>query len=511
MCGIILSLINKHSSKNNNRPSIRELSHRGPEFLSEVTKSNYNYNLYMSHAHLVINGVAGTQPFDTDGVISIVNGEIYNYNDFKDEFDLKTDSDCEIINHLYLKYGNSFINKLKGQFSIVIYDSIQQKLIVTRDPIGITSLYEGSDNENNYFVSSEMKAIEKHCNRELGVFKPGKCKVYSLNTGLVSYSYNNSSIESFYMKNKNITCSDIYDLIDDSLSLRLTDDCGFLLSGGLDSSLLCALASRKRKIKTFSIGLEGSPDLKAARIVADHIGSDHHEFYFTIEEGINSLNEVIYFIESYDVTTVRASTPMFLLGKKIKNKFPNMKVLISGEGSDELFGGYLYFNNAPTLNDFHNECIDRVSNLHLSDCLRAHKTLLAHSLEVRVPFLDTTVVNNILSMCPSLKQHTNIEKEILRLAFQDLLPDEIVWRQKDQMSDAVGYNWIDELKCYSDSLELHDTYFHNRPLTNEAKLYRKLFQDNFKNVLSQFTVKQWNPKWSDTTDPSGKEQKHFKK
>ena len=188
-----------------------------------------------------------------------------------------------------------------------------------------------------------------------------------------------------------------------------------------------------------------------------------------------------------------------------------MKVLISGEGSDELFGGYLYFNNAPTLNDFHNECIDRVSNLHLSDCLRAHKTLLAHSLEVRVPFLDTTVVNNILSMCPSLKQHTNIEKEILRLAFQDLLPDEIVWRQKDQMSDAVGYNWIDELKCYSDSLELHDTYFHNRPLTNEAKLYRKLFQDNFKNVLSQFTVKQWNPKWSDTTDPSGKEQKHFKK
>lgn len=508
MCGIILSLVNKGQNKIN-RPNILELSHRGPEYLSDFKYSSSIYDLYMSHSHLAINGKVGTQPFENNGVISIINGEIFNYEELKEEFELKTKSDCEVVNHLYLKYGNDFVNKLNGQFSIIIYDSNKQKLIVTRDPIGITSLYEGRDANNNYYVASEMKVIEKLCKRELNVFKPGLIKTFSLNTGLVSYSYNKSCVNEFYNKNKNIDYEKIYNMIDDSLLLRMTDNCGFLLSGGLDSSILCALASKKRKIKTFSIGLKGSPDLKAARVVADYIGSEHHEFNFTIEEGIEYLKEVIYFIESYDVTTVRASTPMFLLGKKIKEKFPDIKVLISGEGSDELFGGYLYFKNAPNNDSFHNECIERVSNLHLSDCLRAHKSLMAHSIECRVPFLDINVVHNILSICPTLKQHHVIEKEILRKTFENLLPHEIVWRQKDQMSDAVGYNWISELKKYANTKYFDDDYFFNSPKTNEACLYRKLFNENFKNISAQFTVKQWVPKWSDTTDPSGQEQKQF--
>ncbi len=500
MCGIFFVCSDNPIDKY--KYEIFKLNHRGPDFTKYIQFNIRNKYILLAHTHLNINGTPGSQPFDNKYLSLIVNGEIYNYKylEYITDYISETGSDCEVILELYKKY-TEFEKMLNGQFSFVILDKKEGKIIISRDQIGITSLYEGyNTNDNTYFVSSELKTFQKYAN-VVNVFKPGHKKTLSL-------SYNSLVLEKFSNFNKpsSFKFTDIRYLLTKSVLERINTnaECGFLLSGGLDSSLICAIASRfNKKIKTFSIGLKGSPDLKAAREVSDFLKTEHYEFNFTIQEGIKSIKDVIYHTESYDVTTIRASVPMFLLGKKIKQKFPNIKVLLSGEGSDELFGGYLYFKNAPSDEDFDKECKERVYNLHLSDCLRAHKTLLAHGLEVRTPFLDNLFVECALNIESSVKNHKNkIEKFILRKTFEGYLPYQLLFRQKDQLSDAVGYNWIDALIEHTNNVKIKTCS------SPEAQFYKDIFDTLFENRLCDYTVKRWIPKWSNTEDPSGRAQSH---
>lgn len=548
-----------------------ELNHRGPDSKGNnlIIDPNFKKTVLMLHTRLKICGDDTTQPLvnNDNTIYLIVNGEIFNWKELEKELNYTcTKSDCEIIFPLYEKYKNdldTFFNKLNGQFSLFLYDLESQHILIGRDRIGVTPLYIGiNETENRFVVSSELKCLHKDLVTDIKVFPPRKYIYVNVNidsTNFTNFYSNYIDFNQKYkeigdfdnnniIKNKNIITEMIRTKLTNSVRLRLKElvvninqpDFGVLLSGGLDSSLIASLVvsladelGYTKKIKTFSIGINKDvPDLVAAREVASFLNTDHHEYYFSIKEGLDSLEDVVLYTETYDSTSIRASTPMYLLTKQIKQNFPNLKVLFSGELSDELLC-YLYGANAPSEKDFQLETINLVNNVHRFDCLRANKTCMANSIEVRVPFTDPDFVNSILFLHPRWKSFGNVpnsfnkmEKQILRDSFKGYLPNSILYRKKEQFSDGVsGFNgkennWIDALKDFCENhftdsqfIEISKTYTHLTPNTKEQLYYRTLFHKIFRNIheSSQTTVHYWEPKWSDSKDPSGRVQTFWTK
>lgn len=594
MCGIF-GLIEDYDSNNENEyktliENVKDnLSHRGPDTTGNnlIVDKISNKNVLMVHTRLRINGNNTSQPMTNNDktLYLIINGEIFNWKELSEELNYTcTMSDCEIIFPLYSKYKNdisTFFNKLKGQFSLFLYDTLNKHILIGRDQIGVTPLYIGHKNSvktkyglkkniNRFVISSELKCLTANNLNDkeslvdnIKVFYPRKY-IY---TSIVNNNYFDSiqDYSNFYtdytlidtqfpdniLHEREIIMDNIKSKLELSVKSQLEDlitqedppDFGVLLSGGLDSSLIASLVVKiskelgyTRKIKTFSIGVNSTvPDLVAARTVSHFLDTEHYEYYFSIDEGINSIEDVIWYTETYDCTSIRASTPMFLLTKSIKKNFPNLKVVFSGELSDELLC-YLYGANAPSENDFQIETVNLVSNVHLFDCLRANKTSMANSIEVRVPFTDIDFVTYILSLHPRWKMFgknavlrcNKMEKQILRDSFYGYLPNEILYRKKEQFSDGVsGFdgkenNWIDGIKYYCKNKftnesfdELKMLFTHNRPDTKEKLLYRiifcKLFNNSSYKNTSEFTIKTWEPKWSNTNDPSGRAQNFWEK
>lgn len=481
-------------------------------------------------------------------VILCVNGEIYNHLELRkllpEDTVYQTHSDCEVIIHLYKKFGADFVHQLRGMFSFTLYDKTQDRWIVARDPMGITTLYQGFDTKSpsSLFIASEMKSLQSSCDK-IDVFPPGH--VYDSKVGEHKRYYSPDWwVGKDYYPTNALDLKALRESLEQSVRRRLMTEVpyGVLLSGGLDSSLIASIAVRELerakndpeddtssytgwpKLHSFSVGLPGAPDLKAAKEVAKFIGTRHHEFTFTIEEGHDALKDVIYHLETYDVTTIRASTPMYLLSRKIKAM--GVKMVLSGEGSDEIFGGYLYFHQAPDAKALHDETVSRVSKLHLADNLRANKSTMAWGLEARVPFLDVDFLEVAMNVDPEEKliKPGRIEKYIIRKAFDDketpYLPDNILWRQKEQFSDGVGYSWIDSLRDRAQN-EVSDEQFAtaaqrwpvDTPDTKEAFWYRSLFDELFPNPAAATTVERWIPRkdWGCSTDPSGRAQKVHEK
>ncbi|KAI9292010.1 asparagine synthase [Neoconidiobolus thromboides FSU 785] len=551
MCGIF-AILNYYSDIENIRSKAlshsKLLRHRGPDWSGCKVSGN---NLF-SHERLAIVGVdSGSQPLTNsdDSIILTVNGEIYNHIELrkllKNEVTFKTHSDCEVIIHLYAEMGSELVNHLRGMFSFVLFDAKNGRHIVARDPIGITTLYYGfhSSHPETLYYASEMKALQESCDN-IKSFPPGH--IYDSNTGKFERYFNPSWLDGSKVPSTPLDLKVLRESLEQSVRRRLMAEVpfGVLLSGGLDSSLIASIAAREAekslglpdedgsaianwpKIHSFSIGLPGSPDLEAAQEVAKFIGTKHHALTFTIEEAHDALEDVIYHLETYDVTTIRASTPMYLLSRKIKAM--GVKMVLSGEGSDEVFGGYLYFHAAPTKGDLHEETVTRVKNLHLADCLRANKSTMAWGLEARVPFLDTDYLDLCMNIDPEEKmiktELQRMEKYILRKAFDTpehpYLPHNILWRQKEQFSDGVGYSWIDSLKERAERevteeqlAKAGERWSHDTPTTKEAYWYRTIFDRLFTNPSSQYTVERWIPRkdWGCPEDPSGRAQKIHEK
>lgn len=543
MCGI-LAVLGVADNSQAKRSRIIELSrrlrHRGPDW----SGLHHHGDCYLAHQRLaIVDPASGDQPLYNEDktVIVTVNGEIYNHKELREKLKshvFRTGSDCEVIAHLYEEYGEEFVNTLDGMFSFVLLDTRDNSFIAARDAIGITPLYIGWGLDGSTWFASEMKALSDDCERFMS-FLPGH--IYSSKTGELRRWYN----PPWYAET---IPSGSYDPLvlrrafEKAVVKRLMTDVpfGVLLSGGLDSSLVASVASRYlagstaaqwgSQLHTFCVGLKGSPDLGAAREVADYLGTRHHEFHFTVQEGIDALEEVIYHIETYDVTTIRASTPMFLMSRKIKSL--GVKMVLSGEGSDEIFGGYLYFHKAPNKEEFHQETCRKIKALHLYDCLRANKSTSAWGVEARVPFLDKEFINVAMSIDPEWKMIRpdlgRIEKWIIRNAFDDgqnpYLPKHILYRQKEQFSDGVGYSWIDGLKEHADQ-QITDSmldkanfvYPENTPTTKEAYYYRTIFERFFPKNSARSTVPggpsiacstakavEWDAAWSKNLDPSGR-------
>jgi asparagine synthase (glutamine-hydrolysing) len=481
------------------------LSHRGPDDYRTKTLGKCRMDFY----RLAINDLtpAGMQPFREGDEMIVCNGEIYNHREFRTGNE-KSASDCEIIMPLIRDYGvMKAIDNINGDFAFVYTDG--KRVIAARDPVGVRPLFYTRYSPDSIAFASEVKAL-LFLNSEIFIFPPGH--VYDSYIGDFVCYHNgywkvNKYIKSGFQRQLRETLEHaVHDRIDNT-----ERDIGFLLSGGLDSSLIASIATRKLgKIKTFSIGLDGSPDLKAARVVADYLKTDHTEVKFTIREGLAHLNDVIYSLESYDTTTIRASTPMWLLCKYIK-QHTTCRYIFSGEGADEILGGYLYFRNAPNVDEFACENMRRLRLIHQFDGLRADRCAGAHGLDLIVPFLD----KNFIDFCMTINQTEKtgkIEKRILREAFQGYLPDSILWRQKDGMSDAVGTNWVDEIKKYAEN-DVDDTLFrevrakargHNIPLTKEEALYRNTFWKMYGNSHDHLISEIWRPKWTKITDPSAR-------
>tara|TARA_B100000575_G_scaffold154027_1_gene122844 strand:+ start:9507 stop:11243 length:1737 start_codon:yes stop_codon:yes gene_type:complete len=571
MCGILALLSNNNIEndvelKNKILQMSKLLRHRGPDW-NGIYQSQYGI---FAHERLsIIDPIGGSQPIVSDnGLILCVNGEIYNYKHLSASlptpYNFKTKSDCEIIMALYTLYKskNEFINQkdilallsnLDGMFSFILHDTNNNNTLVARDPFGITPLYYGVDNNNNIYFSSEMKALEC-CSNVYTVPSGHYILVDANHSNIVPIPYfihdlNGIWINEPYSENNTLCIEDEPDLLlnirhyfTNAVIKRLMSDVpfGVLLSGGLDSSLVTSVVVKyfkenpelqkyTKSINTFSIGLEGSPDLVAAQKTADFLGTTHHSFTFTIEEGINALRDVIYHLETYDITTIRASTPMYLMSRKIKSL--GFKMVLSGEGSDELLGGYLYFHNAPNDKEHRKECKRRLMELGYFDCLRANKSTMAWGLEARVPFLDKEFVNLCINIDKDMKgtmlntDKPSMEKSIIRKAFDIndengnpvYLPKDILWRQKEQFSDGVGYGWIDYLKEYTEK-QVNDSHIYrynmrklnypfNTPDTKEAFYYRMIFEELFPNRAN--TVKKWIPMtaWDGVNpDPSGRTQ-----
>jgi len=513
----------------------KKVQHRGPDW-SGIYLDNI---AALCHERLSIVGVDnGSQPIiSSDGdIILSVNGEIYNYKKLEKSLNNKykhvTSSDCEIILNLYKEYGENFSNYLDGIFGFALYDKQKQLLLISRDPIGVIPLYYGRDKYGSIFVASEQKCL-KDCEEVFHV-KPGTNMVFKLNSiykPIIDKIYNyynphwhNNNYR--IIENEEQICEKIRTTLTNSVDKRLMAEVpfGVLLSGGLDSSLIASITKKLlknkntnfgNKLHSFAIGLTGAPDLKAARIAADYLETIHHEFTFTVQEGLDSIRDLIYKLETYDITTIRASTPMYLLARKIKSI--GIKMVLSGEGADEILGGYLYFHKAPNNDEFHNECKRRVSDLHNFDCLRANKSTMAWGLETRVPFLDKEFLELAMMINPGQKCSNNIEKYILRKAFDTpenrYLPNEILWRQKEQFSDGVGYSWIDKVKEHCESCISNEEYEQLKSIysdipTKEAAYFRKIYEELFPNRES--LVKRWIPKqtWEGVSyDPSGRAQK----
>lgn len=517
------------------------LRHRGPDW-SGVYSSE---KAILVHERLAIVGVSsGAQPLYNPERTHIlaVNGEIYNHKELaanlETDFTFQTQSDCEVILALYKQKGPEFLDDLNGIFAFCLYDEEQDAYLIGRDHIGIIPLYTGHDEHGNFYVASELKALSPIC-KHIEEFPPGHF-LWSKDGQLRRY-YSRDWQSYDAVKNNDSKVSDVKNGLEAAVKRQLMCDVpyGVLLSGGLDSSVISAITQRfaaKRiedndesdawwpKLHSFSVGLEGSPDLAAAQKVADMIGTIHHPIHFTIQEGIDALREVIYHIETYDVTTIRASTPMYLMARQIKAM--GIKMVLSGEGADELFGGYLYFHKAPNAQEFHEELNRKVSKLNMFDCLRANKSMAAWGVEARVPFLDKEFVDIAMRINPEAKmcKDGKIEKHIIREAFDGYLPDDVLWRQKEQFSDGVGYNWIDTLKEYV-SVQVSDQelanakykYPINTPDSKEAYFYRSIFEDHFPGDTSAKCVPHgksvacstpealaWDESFQNNADPSGR-------
>ena len=527
------------------RPQVLEMSkklrHRGPDWSGIYCGEK----AIIAHERLsIVDPQSGGQPLYSKDrrLILGVNGEIYNHREirerYRDKYEFMTMSDCEVILALYADKGKDFLDELSGIFAFVIYDEVNDCYLAARDHMGIIPLYIGWDIYGNLYFASELKALEGTC-RKIEVFPPGH--YFFSRDGEFTKWYQRDWISYDSVKDEITDINMLRDALEKAVHRQMMSDVpyGVLLSGGLDSSVISAITKKyaARRIETddskeawwpqlhsFAVGLEGSPDLVAARMVADHIGTVHHEIHITVQEGLDAVRDVIYFLETYDVTTVRAATPMYLMARVIKSM--GVKMVLSGEGADEVFGGYLYFHKAPGPREFHEETVRKLSKLHLYDCLRANKALAAWGVEGRVPFLDKEFLDVAMRINTTDKMAGNgkIEKWILRKAFEDYLPDKIVWRQKEQFSDGVGYAWIDTLKemtsgKVSDEMmaSARSMFPLNTPMNKEEYYYRALFTEHFPSEAAAMTVPSvpsvacstaealaWDESFRNQNDPSGR-------
>ncbi|MBA6327514.1 asparagine synthase B [Colwellia sp. MB02u-6] len=519
----------------------RLLRHRGPDWSGIY---NNNHAILVHERLSIVDTEHGAQPlYNSDkSKVLAVNGEIYNHkalaSQHTPDYDFQTASDCEIIIPMFEKFGTDFVDKLQGMFAFCLYNEQDNSYLIARDHMGIIPLYTGYDAEGNFYVASEMKALMPIC-KTVAEFPPGH--ILDSRVGKVERYYQRNWQKYSAIKDNNTSKEKIREALEESVKSHLMTDVpyGVLLSGGLDSSLISAItqkfAARRieendlseawwPKVHSFACGLAGSPDLIAAKTVAESIGTIHHSIIFTEQEGIDALKEVIYHLETYDVTTIRASTPMYLMARKIKAM--GIKMVLSGEGADEIFGGYLYFHKAPNAEEFHNELLRKLDKLHMFDCLRANKSMSAWGIEARVPFLDKNFMDVAMRINPEDKMCGNgkMEKAILRSSFEGYLPKEILWRQKEQFSDGVGYSWIDGLKQHVEAQvsdqQLASAEFKfpvNTPDTKEAYFYRGIFEENFplasaadcvpggKSVAcSTPEALAWDESFANMADPSGR-------
>ena len=539
MCGII-GLFNIHNEQTMRTEALKmagKIRHRGPDWSGSYSDEH----CVLMHERLSIVDVEhGAQPlYDTKTKrVLAVNGEIYNHKELEKKLsnshDFQTNSDCEVLLYLYDEFGADFLNEIDGIFAFSLYDPNTKDYFVARDHIGIIPLYIGWDENGVTYVASEMKSIESYCEK-LQEFPPGNY-------------YKNGEFTQWYQPNwANEIPTDAVSLpklkkaLEDSVHKQLMCDVpyGVLISGGLDSSVIAAIAakySKKRvesgdaeeawwpRLHSFAIGLDGSPDLKAAKIVADAIGTVHHECKYTIQEGLDALRDVIYHLETYDVTTIRAATPMYLMARKIKSM--GIKMVLSGEGADEVFGGYLYFHMAPNKEELHHETVRKLQKLSKYDCLRANKSMAAWGIEARVPFLGKEFLEYAMNIDPADKMCSDgkAEKYVLRKAFEGIIPDEVLWRQKEQFSDGVGYNWIDSLKANADEKVSDDNLANAKrkfpiqpPTTKEGYYYREIFDEMYPSNEAALTVEagpsiacsspvafRWSKEFEKMDDPSGR-------
>ena len=554
MCGIVgIFQIKEQTSQLRQQvlSMSQKVRHRGPDW-SGIWSGG---SAILAHERLsIVDPESGKQPLfspDSQQVLA-VNGEIYNHQEIRKQFagryGFQTGSDCEVILALYREWRSSiahnisafppFLEKISGIFAFALYDKERDEFLIARDPIGVIPLYIGYNSDGNILVASELKALEGQCER-YEPFLPGHY-YWSKEPGMKRY-YQRDWMQYDAIKDNDANGEEIRQALRQAVKRQLMSDVpyGVLLSGGLDSSIISAIAERYSesrieddgqtraywpRLHSFAVGLKGAPDLKKARLVAEHIGTVHHEINYTIQEGLDAIHDVIYFIETYDVTTVRASTPMYLLARVIKSM--GIKMVLSGEGADEIFGGYLYFHKAPSARDFHEETVRKLSKLHMYDCLRANKSLSAWGVEGRVPFLDKEFLDVAMRTNPKAKMcpGQTMEKRILREAFSDMLPEEIAWRQKEQFSDGVGYSWIDTLKritseAVSDEQMAHasERFPINPPLNKEEYYYRSIFAEHFPSdsaarsvpqeasvACSTAIAREWDEAFKKLNDPSGR-------
>ena len=544
MCGIVGIFKIKQQTQELRQKALKmsqKLRHRGPDWSGIYVGSS----AILAHERLsIVDPQSGGQPLyspDRKQILA-VNGEIYNHRDIRTKYagkyDFQTGSDCEVILALYRDKGIHFLEDLNGIFAFALYDEEKDDFLIARDLIGVIPLYIGKDKDGKIYCASELKALEGFCD-EYEPFLPGH--YYWGKEGKMTRWYVRDWFEYEAVKNNNAYSQDIHDGLEEAVKRQLMSDVpyGVLLSGGLDSSVISAIAKKyagKRvetdnkkdawwpQLHSFAIGLEGAPDLIKAREVARFIGTVHHEIHYTIQEGLDAIRDVIYYIETYDVTTVRASTPMYLLARVIKSM--GIKMVLSGEGADEVFGGYLYFHKAPTAQAFHEETVRKLGKLHLYDCLRANKSLAAWGVEGRVPFLDKDFLDIAMRLNPEAKMcpGSTIEKKIVRKAFADMLPDSVAWRQKEQFSDGVGYSWIDTLKALtaeavSDEQMVHaaERFPINTPQNKEEYYYRSIFQEHFPSESAARSVPSvpsvacstaealaWDAAFKNMNEPSGR-------
>ena len=550
MCGIVAIFNVKEQTPELRTKALgmsKKIRHRGPDW-SGIHCSG---SAILAHERLsIVDPESGGQPlFSPDGKqVLAVNGEIYNHQEirerYKGRYDFQTGSDCEVILALYRDKGIDFLEDLNGIFAFALYDEEQDAFLIARDHIGVIPLYIGYNADGKVFVASELKALEGECER-YEPFLPGHY-YWSKAPGIKPW-YKRDWMEYDNVKDNPASSDAIRKSLCAAVKRQMMSDVpyGVLLSGGLDSSVISAITESyaERRIETdsqsrawwprlhsFAVGLKGAPDLAKARLVADYIGTVHHEINYTIQEGLDALRDVIYFIETYDITTVRASVPMYLLARVIKSM--GIKMVLSGEGADEIFGGYLYFHKAPSAEEFHKETVRKLSKLHQYDCLRANKSLSAWGVEGRVPFLDKEFLDVAMRTNPKAKMcslngsdpKASMEKRIVREAFEDMLPEEVAWRQKEQFSDGVGYSWIDTLKKITSEAVTDEQMAHaaerfpiNTPLCKEEYYYRSIFEEHFPSesavrsvpheasvACSTAVALEWDEAWKNMNDPSGR-------
>ena len=541
MCGIVSIFNIQEQTPELRQKALRmsqKIRHRGPDWSGIYTGGS----AILCHERLsIVDPESGKQPlFSSDKKqVLAVNGEIYNHQDIRrryaGKYQFQTGSDCEVILALYRDKGIDFLEDLSGIFAFALYDAERDEFLIARDPIGVIPLYIGYDDDGKVYVASELKALEGQCDR-YEPFLPGHY-YWSREPGMKRY-YKRDWFSYDAVKDNAASVTDIHDALEAAVKRQLMSDVpyGVLLSGGLDSSVISAIAEKfsERRIEdddkerawwprlhSFAVGLKGAPDLAKAKLVADYIGTVHHEINYTIQEGLDAIRDVIYFIETYDVTTVRASTPMYLLARVIKSM--GIKMVLSGEGADEIFGGYLYFHKAPSPKAFHEETVRKLSKLYMYDCLRANKSLSAWGVEGRVPFLDKEFLDVAMRTNPEAKMcpGKTIEKRIVREAFANMLPDEVAWRQKEQFSDGVGYSWIDTLKKITSDQVSDEQMAHaaerfpiNPPRNKEEYYYRSIFAEHFPSDSAARSVPSvacstaealaWDEAFKNMNDPSGR-------